>query len=53
MDAVENKITEQYEEVTGLIRNIDKTPKSVLDLGMSNSALIAENTEKISSNEFE
>ena len=53
IDAVENKITEQYEEVKGLIRNIDKTAKSVLDLNMSNSALIAENTEKISSHEFE
>ena len=29
-----------------MIRNIDKTAKSALDLAMSNSALIAENTEK-------
>ena len=36
-----------------MIRNIDKTAKSALDLAMSNSALIAENTEKISSHEFE
>ena len=36
-----------------MIRNIDKTVKSVLDLAMSNWALIAENTEKISSHEFE
>ena len=46
IDAVENKITEQYEEVIGLIRNIDETAKSALDLAMSNSALIVENTEK-------
>ena len=45
IDAVENKITEQNEEVIGLIRNTDKTAKSALDLAMSNSALIAENTE--------
>ena len=48
-EAIENKIIEQYEEVIGLVRNIDKTAKSALDLAMSNSALIAENTEKISS----
>ena len=53
IDSVENKITEQYEEVIGLIKNIDKTAKSALDLAMSNSALIAENTGKISSHEFE
>ena len=53
IEAVENKITKQYKEVLGLIRNIDKTAKSALDLAMSNSALIAENTEKISSHEFE
>ena len=53
IEVVENRITEQYEEVIGLIRNIDKTAKSALDLAMSNSALIAENTEKISSHEFE
>ena len=54
IDAVENKITEQYEEVIiGSIRNIDKTAKSALDLAMSNSALNAENTEKISSHGFE
>ena len=53
IEAVKNKITEQYKEVIGLIRNIDKTAKSALDLAMSNSALIAENTEKISSHEFE
>ena len=53
IDAVENKITEQNEEVIGLIRNTDKTAKSALDLAMSNSALIAENTEKIFSHEFE
>ena len=50
---VENKITEQYKEVIGLIRNIDKTAKSALDLAMFNSALTAENTEKISSQTFE
>ena len=53
IEAVKNKITKQYKEVIGLIRNIDKTAKSALDLAMSNSALIAENTEKISSHEFE
>ena len=53
IDAVENKITEQYEEVIGLIRNIDKTAKSPLNLAMSNSALISENTEKMSSHDFE
>ena len=36
-----------------MIRNIDKTAKSALDLAISNSALIAENTDKISSHEFE
>ena len=36
-----------------MIRNTDKTAKSALDLAMSNSALIAENTEKIFSHEFE
>ena len=46
IDVVEKKITEQYEEVIGLIRNIDETAKSALDLAMSNSALIVENTEK-------
>ena len=50
---VENKITEQYKEVIGLIRNIDKTAKSALDLAVFNSALTAENTEKISSQTFE
>ena len=53
IESVENKITEQYGEVIVLIRNIDKTAKSALDLAISNSALIAENTEKISSHEFE
>ena len=54
IDSVENKITEQYETVIGLIRNIDKIAKSALDLVVSNSALVAENTEKISSShEFE
>ena len=53
IDTVENKITEQYKEVIGLIRNIDKTAKSVLDLAMSNSALIAKNTENIFRREFE
>ena len=53
IEAVENKITEQYEEVIDLIRIIDKTAKAVLDLAISNSALIAENTEKISSHEFD
>ena len=51
--SVDNKITEQYEKVIGLIRNINKTAKSALDLAMSNSALIAENTEKMSNREFE
>ena len=36
-----------------MIRNIDKTAKSALNLAMSNWALIAENTEKISIHEFE
>ena len=36
-----------------MIRNIDKTAKSALDLAMSNSALIAEKTKNISSHEFE
>ena len=36
-----------------MIRNIDKTAKSALDLAISNSVLVAENTEKISSHEFE
>ena len=53
IDKVENKITEQYKEVIGLIRNIDKTAKSALDLAVFNSALTAENTEKISSQTFE
>ena len=53
IDTVENKITEQYKEVIGLIRNIDKTAKLALDHAMSNSALIAGNTEKISSHVFE
>ena len=53
IEAVENKITKQYKEVLGLVRNLDETAKSALDLAMSNSALIAENTEKISSHEFE
>ena len=53
IDTVENKITEQYKEVIGLIRNIDKTAKSVLDLAMSNSALIAKDTENIFRHEFE
>ena len=53
IDAVENKITEQYKEVIGLIRNIDKTAKSALDLAMFSSALTAENTEKIPSQKFE
>ena len=35
IEAVENKITEQYEEVIVLIINIDKTAKSALDLAMS------------------
>ena len=36
-----------------MIRNLDKTAKSTLDLVISNSALIVENTEDISSHEFE
>ena len=36
-----------------MIRNIDETAKSALDLVISNSALIVENTEDISSHEFE
>ena len=35
IEAVENKITEQYEEVIVLIINIDKTAKSAFDLAMS------------------
>ena len=42
----------QNEEVKDLIRNIDKTAKSALDLAMSNTALIAGNTKNISSQEF-
>ena len=53
IDAIENKIAEQCAEVIGLIRNIDKKAKSALDLARSNSTLIAKNTEKISSHEFE
>ena len=53
INTVENKITEQYKEVIGLIRNIDKTAKSALDLAMSNWALIAKNTENIFRYEFE
>ena len=36
-----------------MIQNIGKTAESSLDLAISNSTLIAENTEKILSNEFE
>ena len=36
-----------------MIKNIDETAKSALDLPMSNLALITENNEKISSHEFE
>ena len=51
--SVENKTTEQYEEVTGIIRNTNKTVKSALDHAMSNSALISENTKKIYSHKFD
>ena len=51
--SVKTKITEQCEEVIGIIRNTNKTAKSALDLAMSNSALISENTKKISSHEFD
>ena len=53
IESIENKIKEQYEEVIGVIQNIGKTAESSLDLAISNSTLIAENTEKILSNEFE
>ena len=36
-----------------MIRNIDKTANPALDLVVSNSALATEDTEKISSHEFE
>ena len=36
-----------------MIRNIDKADESALDLAMYNSALIAENTKKISSHAFD
>ena len=39
-------ITEHYEEVIWIIRNIDKTAMSAPDLAMPYSALIAKNTKK-------
>ena len=51
--SLECKTTRQHEEVIGMIKVAEKTANSTLDLATPNSALITENTEKLTSHEFD
>ena len=51
--SLECKITRQHEEVIGMKKVAEKTANSTLDLATPNSALITENTEKLTSHEFD
>ena len=50
---IESKITRQHEEVIGMIRVAERTANTPLNLATANSALIAENTEKLTIHEFD
>lgn len=49
----EFKITRQHEEDIGMLKVAERTSNTALDLSTSSSAPVAENTEKLTSHEFD
>ena len=51
--SVEDQINKHHEEFINMVKDIEKKANSVLSLATSNSKVIAENTEKMSSQQFD
>ena len=51
--SVEDQINKHHEEFINMVKDIEKKANSVLSLATSNSKVIAENTERISSQQFD
>ena len=51
--SVEDQINKHYEQFIDMIKDIDQKANSALSLATSNSKVVAENTERLSSQQFD